>query len=100
MSHSVTIQCSYGFLSVTLLSFICHTFMKGVEKTMTVAELKEELADADDNMEVMVTSGSASRFQGANVEEMEIDIWQPDAGFREADIFTQGTHRKKVILIV
>ena len=65
---------------------------------MTVAELKQELADADDNMEVMVTSGSASRFQGANVEKMEVDISQP--GYREADIFTRGTHRKKVILIV
>ena len=72
---------------------------------MTVAELKQELADADDNMEVMVNeSGKTARlgFQGANCRENgnRVDISQPDGGYREADIFTRGTHRKKVILIV
>ena len=65
---------------------------------MTVAELKQELADADDDMEVMVTMGKSARFHNANVEQMEVDISQP--GYREADVFTRGTHRKKVILIV
>ena len=65
---------------------------------MTVAELKKELADVDDDMEVMVTMGKSARFHDANVEEMEVDISQP--GYREADIFTRGTHRRKVIVIV
>ena len=57
---------------------------------MTVAELKQELADVDDDMEVMVPMGKSARFYDAHVEEMEIDIWQPDAGFREADISRGG----------
>ena len=76
--------------------------MKGVEKTMTVGELKQELADADDDMRVVVIDGNSSRFYDAKIEELEIDVSEGDgdAGYREADIFTRGTHRKRVILIV
>ena len=67
---------------------------------MTVAELKKELEDADDDMLVMVVRDGGYRFHDANVEEMEIDISQPDTGYRESDMFTQSLHCKKVILIL
>ena len=67
---------------------------------MTVAELKQELADADDDMSVVVNRGKVSRFHQADLVEVEIDISEPDGGYREADVFTRGTHRRKVLVIV
>ena len=68
---------------------------------MTVAELKQELADVHDDVRVMVRGTKVSRFYHANVEEMEIDILNlDDGGYLRADVFTRSLHREKVILIV
>ena len=66
---------------------------------MTIGELRQQLADADDEMEVVVARDKPSRFHSPLVGQVEIDISQPDVGYREADIFTRSLHRKKVILI-
>ena len=71
---------------------------------MTVAELKQELADADDDMRVVVIDGNSSRFYDANLEkmEMEIDVSERngEGGYLRADVFTRSLHRRKVLVIV
>ena len=67
---------------------------------MTVAELKQELADLDDDMSVVVNRGKVSRFHQADSVEVEIDISEPDGGYREADVFTRSLHRRKVLVIL
>ena len=70
---------------------------------MTVAELKKELADADDDMEVMVLRDKATRFHKSEVtQSVEIDVSERDGGggYLRTDIFTRSLHRKRVIVIV
>ena len=70
---------------------------------MTVGELKKQLADADDDMRVVVIDGNSSRFYDANLEkmEMEIDVSErnADGGYLRADVFTRSLHRRQVILL-
>ena len=75
--------------------------MLAAEKAMTVGELKEKLADFDDDMQVMVMLGKRIRFYNAGVDEMEIDMSASDSdgGYVEVDVFTRKFHRKKVILV-
>ena len=69
---------------------------------MTVSELKQELADADDDMEVMAVRDKAYRFHQSEFAEVEIDVSErnADGGYLRADVFTRGLHRRKVKVIV
>ena len=69
---------------------------------MTVAELKQELADADDDMEVMLVRDKVTRFHKAEVEvgEIDVSVRHGIGGYLRADIFTRSQHRRKAILIV
>ena len=68
---------------------------------MTVGELKKQLADADDDMRVVVIDGNSSRFYDAKIEELEIDVSERngDGGYLRADVFTRSLHRRQVILL-
>ena len=69
---------------------------------MTVAELKQELADADDDMEVMAVRDKVSRFHQSEFAEVEIDVSERngEGGYLRADVFTRSLHRRKVLVIV
>ena len=69
---------------------------------MTVAELKQELADVDEDMDVMAVRDKATRFYHVEFSEVEIDVSERngEGGYLRADIFTRSQHRRKAIVIV
>ena len=68
---------------------------------MTVGELKKELEDVGDNVEVVVIRDKVTRFDKADFAEVEIDVSEHNEdGYLHADVFTRSLHRKKAIAIL